>query len=95
MNSKPPHLLAACILVNTTGVIISALIHRSLRRLVSVAAQLVGGHKVVGLVDHVSASSHHYQVRGYLNSAVGESMPDNEGPWLGRRAIPRDPLCAV
>ena len=89
MNSKPPHLLAAYILVDTTGVIYSALLHRSERRLVSVASQLVARHKFKGVVS----SSHHDQVGGKLDGAMAISMPDSEGPRLGRRAVHRDPLC--
>ena len=48
MNSKPPHLLSVCILVHTTGVTISALIHRSKRCLVSGAGQLVERHQLKG-----------------------------------------------
>ena len=90
MHSKPPHLSAGCIPVNTTGVIPSASSHPVETVLVPggdvVAGDLLLGSRSPGEEDAVG---------GEFHCAVVVSMPDIERPRLGRRAVHRDPLCAV
>ena len=90
MHSKPPHLSAGCIPVNTTGVSISALSH-------PVETVLVPGDEVVAgdLLLGSRSPGEEDAVRGEFHCAVVVSMPDIERPRLGRRAVHRDPLCAA
>ena len=82
MHSKPPHLSAGCIPVNTTGVLSSALSH-------PVETVLVPGGEVVDgdLLLGSQSPGEEDAVGRELYCTVGVSMPDIERPRLGRRAV--------
>ena len=81
------HLLAACVLVNTTCVRVAWLSQRCERGLVPLN-QMVLGH--VGL--RVLSASHHNGIDTDLDCAVVRSVSNCERTLVGRRAVHWDPF---
>ena len=85
------HLLVACPLVNTTGMLLPWSDHWSKKSLSSIiASQLVFRH----ILLCVESPGHDDEVGGDLNWTVTSSMPHFKRPWLGRWAVHWNPLCA-